>query len=70
MYSFSPYFYFLKVKVPTDLPASALNRISEILDTQLGYVRQLGQYIASTLQVGMAQLEKGFIALLRVGEPL
>ena len=49
--SLSRPFSFLKVKVPTDLPASALNRISEILDTQLGYVRQLGQYISSTLQV-------------------
>ena len=40
-----------QVKVPTDLPVNALNRISEILDTQLGYVRKLGHYISSTLQV-------------------
>lgn len=37
-------------KAPTDLPASALKRLSEMVDTQLGYCRQLGTFLSNTLQ--------------------
>ena len=40
-----------QAKVPTDIPASVLHRTSEVVDTQLGYVHQLGAYIKSSLQV-------------------
>ncbi len=42
---------YLYVHTPTDLTASALNRISSLLETQLGYVTQLGNYLTSVLQV-------------------
>lgn len=42
-----------------DLPASALNRISELIDTQISYCRQLGNYITSTLKVRVLRLVKG-----------
>lgn len=41
----------LQAKVPSDLPSATLNRISEVIDTQLGYCRQLGNYISGALQV-------------------
>ena len=34
-----------------ELSGSALNRISSLLETQLGYVTQLGNYLSSVLQV-------------------
>ena len=37
-----------QAKVPTDIPASVLNKTnktSEVIETQLGYVKQLGNYI-------------------------
>ena len=40
-----------QAKVPSDLPASALNRISEVVETQFGYCKQLGKYISTALQV-------------------
>ena len=42
---------FPQAKSPMDLPASALNRISELIDTQISYCRQLGSYITSALKV-------------------
>ena len=47
MFSSTPY----QAKVPSDLPASALNRISEVVETQFGYCKQLGKYISTALQV-------------------
>lgn len=41
----------VQAKVPTDIPASVLNKTSEVIDTQLGYVKQLGTYIKTSLQV-------------------
>ena len=48
-YSFR--FVYLKIQTPMDLSASGLNKISFLLDTQLGYVSQLGSYLSSVLQV-------------------
>ncbi len=42
---------FLQVKVPTDLPTSALNKISEVIETQRGNVHNRGEYVGNTLQV-------------------
>lgn len=41
----------MQVKVPTDLPTSTLNRISEVIETQRGYLKGLGEYISSILSV-------------------
>ena len=41
----------LQAKVPTDIPASVLNKASEVIETQLGYVKQLGTYITTSLKV-------------------
>lgn len=38
------------IQTPMDLSASALNKISSVLETQLGYVTQLGTYLSSVLQ--------------------
>ena len=40
-----------QAKVPTDIPASVLNKTSEVIDAQLGYVKQLGTYIKTSLKV-------------------
>jgi hypothetical protein len=37
-------------KVPTDIPTSVLHKTSEVIETQLGYVKQLGTYIKSSLK--------------------
>lgn len=34
-----------------DLSTSALNKISVVLEAQLGYLRQLGSYLSSVVQV-------------------
>ena len=41
----------MQAKVPTDIPASVLHRTSEVVETQLGYVKQLGAYIRTSLKV-------------------
>lgn len=38
-----------------DLSTSALNKIMSLLETQLGYVTQLGTYLSSVVQVGKEQ---------------
>ena len=44
-----------QAKVPTDIPASVLNKTSEVIDAQLGYVKQLGTYIKISLKVQCTQ---------------
>jgi len=44
-------FQWTQVQSPTDLSKQALDRMSEIVDTQLGYVRGLGNYLTSALKV-------------------
>ena len=39
------------MQTPLDLSAAALNKMSSVLETQLGYIRQLGTYLSSVLQV-------------------
>ena len=41
----------MQAKVPTDIPASVLHKTTEVIDVQLGYVKQLGTYIKSSLNV-------------------
>ena len=43
----------MQAKVPTDIPASVLHKTTEVIDVQLGYVKQLGTYIKSSLNVCM-----------------
>ena len=45
----------VQAKVPTDIPASVLNTTAEVIDAQLGYVKQLGHYIKTSLKVCIAQ---------------
>ena len=44
-----------QANVPTDIPASVLNKTSEVIDAQLGYVKQLGTYIKTSLKVWHTQ---------------
>jgi hypothetical protein len=49
-YSQELYTTLKSAKVPTDIPASVLHRTSEVVETQLGYVKQLGTYIRTALK--------------------
>ena len=40
--------------VPSEIPSFVLSQITEVVDTQIGYCRQLGGYINTALKVSTA----------------
>lgn len=42
----------VQVKSPVDLTTTSLNSMSSLLETQQGYLSQLGTYLSSVMKVG------------------
>jgi hypothetical protein len=48
--------WIFQVQSPLDLKASSLDSVSSLLQTQLGYMSQLGAYLSSVLKVGYLEI--------------